>query len=495
MLIHLVDSHHNFSYSMQKTIPDLGTLESVYDPSNFRNIGHEIIDLLADHIEKVQTDSEEPVLIYREPKDELLFWKQDFSSDSEILDVFDNILKHSISMHHPKYMGHQVAVPALISGLAGLLSDVLNNGTGVYEVGMASNAIERIVTDLVAKRIGYNSEASGFLTSGGTLANLTALLAARKAKAPTAVWEEGHQEKLAVLVSEEAHYCIDRAARILGFGNDGIIKVPVDSEFKINIEVLEEYYTTAKEKGFHVIALIGCSCSTATGSYDNLNHLANFAEKYDLWFHVDGAHGGGVIFSKRNKHLVNGIERADSVVIDFHKMLMTPALNTGLIFKKTEDAYQTFAQKAHYLWDSQDTREWYNSGKRTFECTKFMMSIKVYAILKTHGEEIFEKHIDTLYNLASIFSKVIDDNPNFELALRPEANIVNFRYTKVKNKNVNSFNADIRKNLIISGKFYIVQTTIKKELYLRTAIMNPLTKEEDLISLLNEIETIAETIK
>ncbi|WP_282085713.1 pyridoxal phosphate-dependent decarboxylase family protein [Aquimarina algiphila] len=480
---------------MQNTITNLDTLEKAYDPSDFRKIGHEMIDLIADHIEKVQTDEDQPVLMYREPEDELLFWKQDFSSDTGMIDVFSNILEHSISVHHPKYIGHQVAVPALISGLAGLMSDVLNNGTGVYEMGMAGNAIEKIVTDLMAKRIGYSSDASGLLTSGGTLANLTALLAARKAKAPTAVWEHGHQEKLAVLVSEEAHYCIDRAARILGLGNDGIIKVPVDSDFKIDTNILDEYYSKAKADGFYVIALIGCACSTATGSYDNLNHLADFAEKHNLWFHVDGAHGGGVVFSKQYKYLVNGIERADSVVIDFHKMLMTPALNTGLIFKKAEDAYQTFAQKAQYLWDSQDTREWYNSGKRTFECTKFMMSIKVYAILKAHGEEIFEKNVDTLYHLASVFSKTINDRLDFELALIPEANIINFRYTKVMmGMDINSLNADIRKRLIASGKFYIVQTRIKEELYLRTTIMNPLTKEKDLISLLDEIETIAATI-
>ena len=159
------------------------------------------------------------------------------------------------------------------------MTDLLSNGTGVYEMGMASNAIERVVVEVLAEKIGYDQEAAGFLTSGGSLANLTALLAARKAKASNEVWEEGHGAKLAVMVSAEAHYCIDRAARILGMGSEGIIKVPVDEHFKIRIDLLEEYYSQAQEQGFEVIALIGCASTTATGSYDDLEGLADFAEK------------------------------------------------------------------------------------------------------------------------------------------------------------------------------------------------------------------------
>ncbi|MDY8135790.1 pyridoxal phosphate-dependent decarboxylase family protein [Aquimarina sp. 2201CG5-10] len=479
---------------MEEAVIKSSELEKAYDPSNFRSLGHQLIDLLADHLEGVQTNEEQPVLVYRDPETELDFWKQDFASDSEIMDVFKNIIGHSIGVHHPRYIGHQVSVPALTSSLAGLLSDVLNNGTGVYEMGMASNALEKIVTDHVAQKIGYDNEASGLITSGGTLANLTALLAARKAKAPSEVWEHGHQEKLAVLVSEEAHYCIDRAARIMGFGNEGIIKVPVDNQFGLRVDLLDEYLTKAKSEGYHVIALVGSACSTSTGSYDNLDKLADFSEQHDLWFHVDGAHGGGVVFSEKYRDLVKGIHKADSVVIDFHKMLMTPALNTALIFRKAEDAYKTFEQKAQYLWDSQKTKEWYNSGKRTFECTKLMMSIKVYSILKAHGNDIFEKNIDRLYDLSLVFAQIIKDRSNFELALDPQANIINFRYTKSNNSDLNTFNAEIRKVLIASGKFYIVQTMIGEKRYLRCTIMNPLTQKNDLIVLLDEIERIGNNL-
>lgn len=465
-------------------------LEQAYDVQSFRNWGHQLIDLLADHLQNAQSRIE-PVIPYHDPENELIFWQQDFQSGQEQpLHLFSKILHHSINVHHPHYIGHQVSVPALVASLAGLVSDVLSNGTGVYEMGMASNALERVVTDWVAKKIGYNTDAAGLLTSGGSLANLTALLTARKAQA-TEVWEEGHNEQLAVLVSEEAHYCIDRAARIMGMGSKGIIKVPVNERYQIRTDLLEEYLQKAKTEGLKVIAVIGCAGSTATGSYDDLNALADFCKKHHLWLHVDGAHGGAVVFSEKYRHLAKGIERADSVVIDFHKILMTPALNTALIFKNGEDSYRTFAQKAQYLWDSQQTPEWYHSGKRAFECTKFMMSVKVYSILKTYGEEVFAENVNRLYDLGKAFAKMIRERPDFELAVEPEANIVNFRYKKVPESELNEYNSAIRQSLLESGKFYIVQTMLQGKRYLRTSIMNPLTTEQDLAALLDEIVQLA----
>ncbi|WP_108804434.1 aminotransferase class I/II-fold pyridoxal phosphate-dependent enzyme [Aquimarina sp. Aq107] len=470
------------------------SLEKVYNPSDFREIGHQLVDMLADHLGQVQSNREQSVINFEDPEKELSYWKEDISSDTSIMDFYQKILDRSIHVHHPRYMGHQVAVPSVISSLSGLMVDVLSNGTGVYEMGMASNSLEKIVTDFVADKIGYGANSSGFLTSGGTLANLTALLAARKAKAPGSVWEDGHNQKLAVLVSEEAHYCIDRAARILGFGSEGIIKVPADENFKINTSLLEEYLKKAKNKGLTVIALVGCASSTSTGSYDNLDELTSFASEHNLWFHIDGAHGGGVVFSKKYKHLANGIEKADSVVIDFHKMLLTPSLNTALIFKESQDSYRTFEQKAQYLWDSQQSREWYNSGKRTFECTKLMMSLKVYSNIRMYGNDIFEKNIDRLYDLGKAFSRIIENREGFELLIHPEANIVNFRYTNISENDLNSFNSKIREELILSGKFYIVKTMIGEDRYLRTSIMNPLTTEVDFNALLDEIEKIANPI-
>lgn len=466
-------------------------LKEAYDPNQFRSIGHQLIDVLADHLEDAQTASKDVVLPYKSPEAELSFWQQHLQSDATPIDTFKTILKHSIHIQDPRYMGHQTATVAPLSSLAGLVSDLLNNGTGVFEMGPASNALEKLVTDLLSSYVGYDTSSSGILTSGGTLANLTALLAARKAKSSYDVWQNGHKNKLAVIVSEESHYCIDRAARIMGFGDEGIIQVPVDKNFKIKTEELEQQYKSAIEKGLEVIAVVGCACSTATGSYDDLEALAAFSKKHDLWFHVDGAHGGAVVFSEKHRNLVKGIEHADSVVIDFHKMLMTPALTTALLFKEGKDVYKTFAQKAQYLWDSPQSEDWFNSGKRTFECTKLMMSIKVYVLLKTYGTEIFEQNVNQLYDITKDFAQMISKRSNFELLTQPEANILNFRYAGCKlEQDINEVNTTIRQQLIEAGEFYIVQTTVSGQKYLRCTIMNPFTNKDHFTALLNEIENI-----
>ncbi|MFN7117868.1 MAG: pyridoxal phosphate-dependent decarboxylase family protein [Saprospiraceae bacterium] len=466
-------------------------LHQAFDVQHFRTWGHQLIDLLADHLQMVHHQADAPVLPYLSPEQELAFWQAHLhAGQGQPQELFSTILHHSINVHHPRYIGHQVAVPALVASLAGLISDVMSNGTGVYEMGTGANALEKVVTDLMAQTIGFQN-GTGFLTSGGSLANLTAMLAARKAKAPTDVWMSGHQEKLAILVSEEAHYCIDRAARIMGLGSDGIIKIPVNERFQIRADLLNDYLQQAKDQGLMPIAVVGCACSTSTGSFDDLDALADFCAQNNLWLHVDGAHGGAAIFSAKYRSLLKGIERADSVTIDFHKMLMTPALATALIFKNEMDSYQTFSQKAQYLWESQQDAEWWNSGKRTFECTKFMMSLKVYAILKTYGVRIFEENVEHLFDQAKVFANMIQQRPHFELAITPEANIVNFRLVNLPENKQDVLNGAIRKKLVQSGKFYIVQTTLQGKLYLRTTIMNPLTTEQDLADLLNEIEYLS----
>lgn len=464
-------------------------IQKAFSPDLFRQQAHALVDQMADYLEQAQSGSLETVIPYKDPEESLAFWQEDFQEgQSDVAAFFSKTIQHSTHLHHPRYMGHQVTPPVPVAALAGLLSGMLNNGMAVYEMGLVSNPLERILSELLAKKIGFDSHASGLLTSGGTLANLTALLAARAAK--TDVWEDGTSERLAVMVSEEAHYCIDRAARIMGMGDEGIIKVPTNERFQIRTDLLEKYYNEASEKGLRVIAIIGSACSTSTGSYDDLEAIAAFAQKHQLWFHADGAHGGAVVFSDKFRYLVKGLNKADSVVIDWHKMLMAPALTTALIFKRNDDAFKTFQQKAQYLWANQHSKDWFNSGKRTFECTKLMMSLKVYAILKAHGEQIFTDNVEYLYDLGKTFTELIKARPKFELALEPESNIVCFRLNN-DSVSLNELNGSIRKKLLEDGKFYIVQTTLADKLYLRVSLMNPLTTEVDLIALLDEIENIA----
>lgn len=468
-------------------------LSSAYrDTQTFERIGHELISSLAQHINEATKGDQETVIPYQNPNAEYDFWKN-YLHNGNSDNLFETIMSHSIKLHSPKYMGHQICPPLPITALSQALSALLNNGMAVYEMGIASSSIEKLVVEELNKAVGYDLNSGGFLTSGGTLANLTAMLAARKVKGNKDVWTLGSDEKLGILVSEEAHYCIDRAARIMGLGDNGIIKVPVTKEYQIDINQLNNSYYEAKRNGINIIAIVGSAPSTSSGVYDDISALADFAEENNLWFHIDGAHGGAAIFSKKYKHLLKGVNRADSVVIDGHKMLLTPALTTALLFKDGNHSFATFHQKADYLLEASQDEDWYNLAKRTFECTKRMMSIHWFTILKVYGVSIFDEYVTYMYDLGTKFHHIIEARSNFESAFKPMSNIVCFRirsshWTEEKTAEINQL---IRQKTIEIGEFYIVQTILKGTFHLRVTLMNPFTTESHLNRLLDHIEEIA----
>lgn len=473
------------------------SIKEAYDPEIFRRQGHAFVDFLADALQKSHME-EEKVLNWQEPDEQYAFWESDWKKADKInaLELFKQIYSRCVQVHKPKYMGHQMSPPAPLSALAGFLSDFMNNGMGVYEVGAPATALERLVIKIAGRQLGFSAEADGVITSGGTLANLTALLAVRSIKASEQVWTQGGKRQYALMVSEEAHYCVDRAARIMGWGSEGIIKVAVNEYFQMRTECLPELYEKAKAQGKEVLAIIGSAGTTSTGSFDNLTAIANFCERHKLWFHVDGAHGGALSFSKKYRGLLRGLERADSVVMDFHKMLATPAITSALIFKDGRHSFQTFTQNARYLFEQSADREWYNLAKRTFECTKLMLSVRAYSVLRFHGLTFLDDHVTSVIDLSARFANMIKAFPFMELCVRPECNIVCFRYRplELKEKALDLLNEAIRKKILEEGRFYIVKTNLLKKTWLRTTLTNPFTKEKDLLELLETISTLGESL-
>ncbi len=465
-------------------------LEAAYNSEDFRKRGHQLIELMTDHLKNTLQEKNNKVIDWELPGEALQNW-QSFLNHGSAEQLFLKVLQSTTHIHHPRYMGHQVSPSIPIGALSNLIGGLLNNGMAVYEMGTAPTAMERIVTDWLCEKIGFAKEARGFLTSGGTLANLTALITARNMKVKDS-WDDGNNQPLGIMVSEEAHYCVNRAAKIMGLGEQGIIKVPVTQQWSLDTEQLENYLADAKSKGIHVFAIVGSAPTTATGIFDDLEALSHFAQKHDLWFHVDGAHGGAGVLSSAYKHTVAGIDLADSVVIDGHKMMMMPTLTTALLYKNGLDSHATFSQKADYLLEQSESEDedWYNMAKRTFECTKTMMSLHWFSILKFYGEEIFDAFVTRLYDLGSEFAAMIDRNPFLELAVKPQSNIVCFRLVRpdMTEQALNELNLAIRKQLLEAGRFYIVQTKLKGIVYLRTTVMNPFTQTTHFQQLLKAVE-------
>ena len=335
--------------------------------------------------------------------------------------------------------------------------------------------------------MGFEGNPGGFLTSGGTLANLTALLAARGNK--TEIWDKGNEKKYALMVSEQAHYSVDRASRIMGWGKDGVIKIPTDADYRMKVDELEYYYQKAKVAGREVLLVVASSCSTATGSFDDINAIADFCERHQLWLHVDGAHGGALAFSGKYCHLLSGIHRADSVIIDFHKMLMTPVLSTAVLFKNRQDSYHTFRQKASYLFNNTAEEAWFNLALRTFECTKNSLAIKIYSLLHTHGEASLDAITTQLCVRGAELATLIRQYPLLEVALEPACNIVCFRAvpSDYSPEMTDELNRNIREKILQKEAFYIVQTQLRDRVYLRTTIISPFTEPKHLKELVEEI--------
>jgi L-2,4-diaminobutyrate decarboxylase len=467
-------------------------LHKAYDPDLFRKDGHALVEQLATYLENSTSGKTKKVIDWNEPDDLYEKWKDYLDKDFSSQQFFSDLIDQSIQLHNPRYMGHQVAVPLPISAVAGMVGALLNNGMAIYEMGPVASVLEKWIISHFSEIIG-NKNADGFLTSGGTLATLTALLSARQAILKNDIWENGQEDKLAIMVSEQAHYSVDKAARIMGLGSKGVIQVPVDENFQMRTDLLPSLLLKAKQDGLKVIALVANGCSTSTGTYDDLKAIAEFCTSHHIWFHLDAAHGGGVIYSSKYKSHLEGIELADSLIIDLHKMLMGPALSTLVLFKNSDDSYKTFNQKAQYLWENEQDKEWYNYAKRTLECTKLMMSVRFYAIVQAYGIGIFDEYVTRQYDLAREFSEMILGDSSFELATEPMSNIVCFRYTPQHVTDVNKLNGQIRKKSLENGDYYIVQTELNGNTYLRVTLMNPFTEKAHLTALLKEIKNIAAT--
>jgi L-2,4-diaminobutyrate decarboxylase len=469
-----------------------------FNPEEFRKEGHILVDTLSDYLENALSGNKMPVLPWNDP-DQLVeyFSFNSCGGEKESMQAFiKRILDNSIHIHHPHYIGHQVTSPLPAAALVQFCTTLLNNGAAIYEMGPVNMAMEKNVINRFGEYIGYASGYDGIFTHGGTAGNLTAMLAARQVKTDYNIWEEGvrDKEKPAYMISEQAHYSVGRNVKIMGLGEDSIVKIPVDKYFRMRTDLLEELKNNAEKKGIRVISVVASACSTATGSYDDLNAVADFCQKYNLWMHVDGAHGLGVLFSEKYRSLAEGIQRADSVVIDFHKMLLVPALNTLVMFKYGERSFETFAQKASYLFQKSNTNLWYNSAVRTIECTKSALGIIAYTAMKYYGNDYYRQYIDSRYDLARTFSGMIKSDNHFELAVEPESNIVCFRYAPegCDENAINQTNAAIRDKIIKEGSFYIVQAELDGKIWIRLTIINPVTSENDLKDLLKRVMEIGQ---
>ena len=492
------------------TIPHPSTarerIAAIYDPQLVRTAGHRMIDQLADHFREVQNSCGD-VLPWRDPAtnvNEACGWLRDDSLHGQTPEMVaerfsalvDLMLRRGHNLHDPRYIGHQVPASVPLAGLFDAIGSITNQPMAIYDMGPWATAAEWAMVNQLGREIGWESgQFAGLVTHGGSLANLTALLTARNVTLGSS-WKQGLHgcaAPPALVVHSDTHYSVSRTAGVLGLGTDNVVRVGLDARRRMDPEQLDQTLRGLRREKRPILAVVACSCSTPIGAFDPLAEIADVCRRHEVWLHVDAAHGGSACLSPQYRSLVDGLDQADSVVWDAHKMLFMPALCAFVFFREKAHRFEAFQQEAPYLFDpSAPGLAEYDSGLRTVECTKRAAAFGLWGVWALCGRQLFTDLVDVTFGLGKIFHDKLAEAPDFAPLHEPQCNIVTFRHIPqalrdLPPADLGRFQLALRRRLIESGEFYIVSTQLDGVGALRTTIINPLTTPDHLDQLLDAL--------
>lgn len=422
---------------------------------------------------------------------DLARWIRDGGMDVAALgDWLEQYLAMSTRLQHPGSLAHQVAVPDVPATVADLVHGAINNPMAIYEMGAAAATIELAVVDWMNGQAGLPAGAGGTLTHGGSLANLTALLAARAAHAPDA-WRAGAPRDLAVLCTPSAHYSIERAAGILGLGTDAIVALPVDALDRIDPARMGEALERAHAAGRRPFALVAAACATSTGLFDDLDAAADVAQAHGLWLHVDGAHGASALLSPAHRHHLSGIERADSITWDAHKLLRVSGLCAALLVRDADALERAFRQRASYLfYEDHGDAPGPDVITRTVECTKAALGTKLFLELAARGERGLGDDVAARFAAARDAWELLRERPGFTVPYAPETNIVCFRVP-----GDDAHQVAVREALMADGDVHLSSAEVGGRRHLRMVVTAPATTRATLVDTIGRIAQVSERLR
>lgn len=452
--------------------------------------------------------------------------------------LMQKLVAHSVHTAAPSFIGHMTsALPYFVLSLSKMMVG-LNQNLVKIETSKAFTPMERQVLGMMHHLVYGEGEgfykkwmhsanhSLGAFCSGGTIANITALWIARNRLLKAdgdfkGIAREGlfkamkhyGYDGLAILVSERGHYSLGKAADVLGIGRESLIAVKTDANNKIDTALLAEKMAELKAANIRVLAIVGVAGTTETGNVDPLHQLADLAEQYQCHFHVDAAWGGATLLSDKYRHLLSGIERADSVTIDAHKQMYVP-MGAGMVVFKHPSAAHVIEHHAEYILrkGSKDL------GSQTLEGSRPGMAMLVHACLQVIGREGYEILINRSLEKARYFATLIAHNIDFELITEPELCLLTYRYVPAQvqkamagadaeqlqrfNELLNGLTKFIQKRQREEGKSFVSRTRLTPARYnrqetivFRVVLANPLTTEQILHDVLVEQDQIAQLDK
>ena len=403
---------------------------------------------------------------------------------------------------HPRFFGYIASPSTPIGAYADLIASALNANITCWRSSAAGTEIERMVVRWLGALIHYDSNAKGLLTSGGSMANMIALLIASRRNsgsdmARRGLWNAG--APMTIYASEEVHLSIAKAADILGFGRDQMRVIGCDERQRMRVDALRKSIETDIREGFRPFCVVGNAGTVNAGAVDPLAEIANVAREFDLWFHVDGAYGAPGVLDQRKKQLFAGLERADSVSLDPHKWLYVPVDAGCLLFRDAAAAKAAFnTQDADYIkthgYSDEEAFAFWDFG---IELSRRFRALKVWLTLQYYGTRRIAEAISEDISLAAYLGEVLSKAEDFEVLAPVELSICCFRYVPhgmTSDVELDQLNERIMSLVQKGGRAYISNATVKGRFALRACITNFRTTKSDIDQTVEAIRDAAEDL-
>jgi L-2,4-diaminobutyrate decarboxylase len=410
-------------------------------------------------------------------------------------------LDDAIWFHEPAYAAHlncPVVIPAL---LAELFVSSVNSSLDTFDQSVGGTLIERRLVEWTAARIGLptsgstggtgvGARADGIFTSGGTQSNLQALLVARD----TVQSEEGAEEavspdRLRVLVSADGHFSVAKAARVLGLGPEAVVAVPCDRQHRMLVPELERSVRRCLDDGLVPMAVVATAGTTDFGAIDPLRRVAAVCARHGVWLHVDAAYGGGLLASRRRRHLLDGIELADSVTVDYHKTWFLP-VSASAVLVRDGRTLRHLTHHADYLNPADATEP--NQVDKSLQTSRRFDALKLWMTLRIMGPDAVGDYFDAAIDLAHRVHDELTGMPDLEVAAPPALSTLVFRYRPdgLSGHEAGGLNARIRAELYRRGTGMVAATKVGASTWLKLTLLNPRATTSDITAVLDEVRDI-----
>lgn len=453
------------------------------DPEEMRRLGYAVIDTLVERASGLRdgppwrggTRRElEPLL--RAPCPE-----EPGDADIVLRHAATEILPRAGRIDHPRFFAFVPASPTWAAQLGDLLATGFNTFQGTWLASAGPSQIELVVLDWFRDWLGLPEGAGGLFTSGGSAANLGAVVAAREAA--------GHPDDPVVYLSDQSHSSMERAARIAGFRSEALRRVATDDGYRIDPAALERALREDRAAGRVPVLVAANGGSTNTGAVDPLGELADLCAEYDVWLHVDAAYGGFAVLDPRGRAALEQIGRAHSVTLDPHKWLFQPYETGCLLVRDPDDLTRAFRVLPEYLQDTDLGFEQVNFADRGLQLTRSFRALKVWTALKIHGRRAHAEAVGRALDLAIEAEELLRREPSVEILSGASLGIVCFRVAPEgwSEADLEELNRSIQEAIVREGTAMMSSTRLRDRYALRLCILNYRSTSADVTAVLDRV--------